>query len=69
MKYHLAQYLCHIKVTNNRHLMENVHFEKENNILSTTSTVITTILFVGLMVLGSIFVFEAIALLNSAQYK
>ena len=47
--------------------MENVHFEKENNIISTTSTVISTILFVGLMILGSVFVFEAIALLNRAQ--
>jgi hypothetical protein len=47
--------------------MENIHFEKENNVLSTTYTVISTILFAGLMILGSVFVFEAIALLNSAQ--
>jgi len=49
--------------------MENVHFEKENNILTTTSTVITTILFFGLMVLGCVFVYEAIVLLNAAQYR
>ena len=58
--------LCYQTHTN-YHLMENVHFEKENNIISTTSTVISTILFVGLMILGSVFVFEAIALLNRAQ--
>ena len=49
--------------------MENVHFEKENNVLSTTFTVITSILFFGLMVLGSVFIYEAIILLNNAQYK
>ncbi len=67
MKYQLLQYLCFVKLTNVNHLMENIHFEKENNVLSTTYTVISTILFAGLMILGSVFVFEAIALLNSAQ--
>ena len=51
------------------HLMENVHFEKENQVLSTTYTVITSILFFGLMILGCVFVYEAIALLNAAQVK
>ena len=49
--------------------MENVHFEKENQVLSTTYTVITSILFFGLMILGCVFVYEAIALLNAAQVK
>ncbi len=47
--------------------MENVHYEKTNQTLSNTYTVLTTILFFALMAVGVVFVVEAIVLLNSAQ--
>ncbi len=47
--------------------MENVHYEKTNQLLTNTYTVIRTILFFGLMALGVAFIVQAIVLLNTAQ--